>query len=48
MLTVEEDFAPLACGNEYFLGGLAETNTSEIEFLATCMIMRHIAAFEII
>jgi hypothetical protein len=38
MLTVEEEFARLSCGNEYPLGGLAETDPFEIEMLATCMI----------
>ena len=47
MLTVEEDFARLAYGNDYSLGGLAETNPSEIEMLATCMIMRHIDAYDL-
>ena len=47
MLTVEKEFARLSCGNEYSLGGLSETNPSEIEMLATCMIMRHIAHYDL-
>ena len=47
MLTVEKKIARLSCGNEYSLGGLAETDHSEIEMLATCMIMRHIAEYDL-
>jgi hypothetical protein len=47
VLTVEKDFAHLSCGNEYSFGGLAEINPSEIEMLATCMIMRHIAEYDL-
>lgn len=47
MLTVEKEFAQLSNGNEYSLCGFAETDPSEIEMLATCMIMRHIAEYDL-
>ena len=47
MLTVERDIFRLSSGNEFSLCGLAGTDPSEIEMLATCMIMRHIAEYDL-